>query len=393
MSKLIRDVESFAREFFSKSQPLSYHNLEHTQNVVRLCRIIGEDEGISEHEMLLLEIAAWFHDIGYCKSCSEHEERSSGMACEYIQSKLNQEDLKVIQGCIMATQLTEKPQTLLQKIICDADLSHLGSLDYFERAESLRQELIESSGMKISKSDWVKKNIDFLSKHRFYTDYANRILEPVKQKHLEVLKKKPVKLGKPTQKKTVKKNSNKKLETVKPRRDIESMYRIVSRNQMNLSALADRKSNILLTINSAIISFAIGVLFRKFDGNFLYPSILFCLTGLGSIILTVIATRPKVTKGTISREDVLNNKANVLFFGNFNGMSLDEFGWSIDQVTKRPKTIYDNLMRDTYFLGLVLTRKYRFLNWAYNFFMFGLIITVIAFVITFLFFNDGSYTS
>ncbi len=64
-------------------------------------------------------------------------------------------------------------------------------------------------------------------------------------------------------------------------------------------------------------------------------------------------------------------------------MPLDEYQWAMNEMIKDRDYIYNTMIKDLYFLGIVLERKYRLLRVAYNFFMFGIVASVIAFVVAF----------
>ena len=49
--------------------------------------------------------------------------------------------------------------------------------------------------------------------------------------------------------------------------------------------------------------------------------------------------------------------------------------------------LYRSIIKDIYFLGVVLGKKYRLLRLSYNIFMIGLIVSVIAFAVAAIFFN------
>jgi hypothetical protein len=104
---------------------------------------------------------------------------------------------------------------------------------------------------------------------------------------------------------------------------------------------------------------------------------------MGTIIFAVLSTRPKVTSFTISREDITQRKGNLLFFGNFINMPVEDYEWGMKELMEDGEYLYNNLIRDIYYLGVVLGKKYRYLRIAYNFFMYGLIISVIAYIIAF----------
>ena len=108
------------------------------------------------------------------------------------------------------------------------------------------------------------------------------------------------------------------------------------------------------------------------------------------MVLAVIATRPNVTSGQFTKEDVKQKKVNLLFFGNFHKMKLDEYEWAINELIKDKEYVYKSLTKDLYFLGLVLNRKYNILRFTYTIFIIGIVISLIAFVIAFWFFGVHS---
>ena len=113
------------------------------------------------------------------------------------------------------------------------------------------------------------------------------------------------------------------------------------------------------------------------------PTFVMIVSSVTTIIFAILSTRPKVTKGFFSRQDIEEQKVNLLFFGNFYKMPLDEYQWAMNEMIKDRDYIYNTMIKDLYFLGIVLERKYRLLRVAYNFFMFGIVASVIAFVVAF----------
>ena len=402
LEKIIKDSEQYFREQAEESPQLPYHNRCHTENVVRSVGLIGQGEGLSERQVGLLKIAGWFHDMAYDGGCTGHEERSASMAREFLEGKLSEEDLALVERAILATRMPQNPSDHFESVMCDADLSHLGMEGYFDISEALRQECSIENG-KISKSNWALSNLGFMSAHRYFTDYALKHFGPVKARHIKDEMERLKETLNGTQETAGEKNQGKKKkdkgskgekgdkevpETKKTvRRDLETMYRIMARNHISFSVIADRKANILLSINSVIVSFCVGILFRKAEEwpEMLVPSIIFALTGLITVILTVIVTRPNVTKGRFSKEDIDQNKVNLLFFGNFHGMSLGEFQDALKKSNQTPNEVYDNLSRDVFYLGKVLNLKYKRLHRAFNFFMFGITLSVISFILFFFF--------
>lgn len=184
------DLEEFMLDKLERELPkyLYYHNLKHTIDVVIQCEIIGRNEGISEEEMLLLKTAALFHDSGQTVQSKGHELISAQIA-EEILPKFNytKEQIDVICDIIKATELPPKPQTLLQRIICDADLDYLGRSDFIPVSNMLYKELHEQNLIG-SIDEWNKLQLKFLSSHQYFTETANKLREVNKQTQIERLK-------------------------------------------------------------------------------------------------------------------------------------------------------------------------------------------------------------
>ena len=164
---------------------LYYHNLKHTIDVVTQAELIGKSEGVSSEEMLLLKTAALFHDIGHLVSYDRHEEESVKMAREILPAYYyTPEQIDRIAELIMATQMPHDPSNLLEKIICDADLDYLGRTDFVPVAYNLYKELKIRNKVN-SFEEWKKIQIDFIRRHSYYTQTAQRLREVNKKRQLE----------------------------------------------------------------------------------------------------------------------------------------------------------------------------------------------------------------
>jgi len=169
-------------------------------------------------------------------------------------------------------------------------------------------------------------------------------------------------------------------------RGVESMFRLTARNQISLSSISDNKSNILISVNSIMMSITLTVLVTRFEEipNIILPTIIFLVFCLVTIVFAILSTRPNISSGTFSKEDIEQNKVNLLFFGNFYNMKLDDYEWAIGELMRNDQNLYSTMIKDQYALGKVLAKKYKLLRVAYNVFMIGIIISVLAFVFAFI---------
>ncbi|MEH0158691.1 Pycsar system effector family protein [Limibacter armeniacum] len=176
--------------------------------------------------------------------------------------------------------------------------------------------------------------------------------------------------------------SSKKKKRKEYTKGVETMFRITSRNHINLSEMADNKANIMITVNTTIISLFFYLIYRFYvEGVMIIPTTLFMLTSLGSVLFAILATLPNITKGTFSREEVMQGKTNLLFFGNFHEVSLEEFQWGMKYIMETEDAVYQSMVMDIHLLGKVLARKYKLLRISYTIFMIGIVISSITFLV------------
>jgi hypothetical protein len=165
-------------------------------------------------------------------------------------------------------------------------------------------------------------------------------------------------------------------------RGVETMFRTSYRTHLDLSSLADTKANIMISINGIIISILLATIYPSVTQNrlLLFPSSVLLLTCLLSLVYAVVAARPRVTRRSVTLEDVRENRANILFFGNFVNMSEEDFLTGMWELMGDRRRVYTNMMRDLFGLGAVLETKYRLLRTSYTVFMLGLVAGVVSFI-------------
>src|SRR6266496_4921968 len=384
-------VEDHVNNLFEthKKPKLIFHRLEHTQEIVKRVEEIAAHYKLSEKEMMAVYVAAWFHDTGHLLTTPEmHEEKSVELMRSFMEgSHQDPELIETIKGCILATKRSNAPTTLLQQIVCDADTYHLGTKDFKKTNKQVRKELAMDND--ISKIEYDMKTLEFLENHKYYTSYCIELLNKGKEENIERLKNKVAEnIVKSDEGKLFggEKESDAKMDkqtTTLISKGIQTMLRLASGNHLRLSEMADRKANILISVNAIIISVSISVLFRKFETDpfLVIPTIIFLTSSVITIVLSIFATRPTVTGGKFTKEDITNKKTNLLFFGNFYKATLEDYKCGMSVIMRDTEYLYGSLIKDVYYLGVVLGRKYKLLRIAYNIFMVGIVVSVIAFTI------------
>lgn len=559
-------VKAHAAALFQtkKDDRLIYHNLQHTEQVVKAVVKIANHYQLSDQDFFVVSAAAWFHDIGYLTSFAEHEARGAESAREFLTAKgLDPAVTEQVLNCILATKMPQHPVSLLEQIVCDADLFHLGGDNFKERNKLMRKEVEAYFDKDIDKNDWRIKTIALFENHHYHTEYCQDLLtakkllnlqelkdkaqkelekaegmqgheggthhakQEKKEKHLqEELKgaeapdgegdgplmrvelagtaleqerkaedeqerkeeghlkgvelaeaepktekegkaereqkrkaeeeqerkieeeRRQEKLGRKAEKKLEKhyenasypdmlkegnllplnlegreavkaeatkgdfaeqglkqegqaaikfekhteqdremskkdKDKDKKKKSDRPDKGIETMFRITSGNQQRLSDMADNKAHIMISTNSIILSVILSILLRKLEDNphLIIPTLILLIICVVTMVFSILATRPTLPEGTFTKDDVADKKVNLLFFGNFYKMALPDYFAGMEQMMEDRDYLYGSLIKDLYSQGVVLGRKYHLLRIAYNVFMFGIIASVLAFMI------------
>lgn len=413
--ELLRHIREYTLAYYKThtNDKLIYHDKGHTEDMVTAAMQIGNHYQLNDRNFFIVQAAAWFHDLGYMVDIAHHEAQSAVLALNFLQKhNANEEDIDAIKGCVLATQMPQKPVSLLEKIVCDADLFHLGTDDFFKKDKLLLKEINALYHKDLGKLEWRRKSIQFLEEHHYHTDYCQLLLNSGKEANIQTLKNKVAAAEKKAEDKAEEKHTEPMQETAlstfnddseKPEKDgkkkkadrpdkgIETMFRISSSNHQRLSDMADNKAHIMITVNSIILSAVISLLLRKLtDYEYLtIPTFILLSISLLAMTFSILATRPSIPTGIFKRADVDERRVNLLFFGNFYKMPLEDYTYGMVKMMEDKEFLYGSLIKDVYAQGVVLGKKYRLLRIAYNIFMFGLIASVLAFIIASALYSKG----
>ncbi len=400
---IVANAKQYVTEIYANkvNKSITFHNLDHTQGVVLAAEEMAKYYQLHDEDHAAVIVAAWFHDTGYSSGeANGHEEKSVVLATNFLKEQhADESTILKVRNAIEATKMPQTPHNLIEQILCDADLCHLGTDEFKEKNRQLRDELTVFSKKDISRKQWKKINLNFLENHEYFTDYARRKLQPGKEKNFEQLKD-PAKETKKSKKKDIKQQDAVKSSFAEPLQEIDktkkddktdrqasTVFRIMASNHANLSQMADSKANILISTNSIILTIIISVLLSKLaeNANLIYPTVILLVVCVSAIVFSILATRPNVSEGKFTREDIQNKQTNLLFFGNFHRMSLPDYDWAMTEMLADKQYLYSSMIKDNYFLGVVLARKYKFLRISYSIFMYGIIIAVLAFAVALMF--------
>lgn len=358
-----------------------YHDLAHTERVVEAALSLGRMEGLEEDELEILELAALFHDTGFTKTYEGHEAISCQIATEFLQSQGYPEDRRdQVSRLIDATFPPKQPESLMEQIICDADLSNLGSERYEEGLANLRHEWETFLNQSYTDEAWYSLNYKFVKNYHYRTVAAQAAYHEQWKANKNALKLKRNELRAAEQGPLQAYGS-----FISNNKSAQTMFKTSLRNHLDLSALADNKANIMLSVNALIITIAMPMSAAYVKGNVyaIIPLGMLLITCLTSMVFATLATRPIKMSGQTPSKDIKEGRSNLFFFGNFYGMGYEKYERGMLETVADDKKLDSAIMRDLYYLGSSLGKKYKQLRTCYTIFMWGVIATVVVFGIAY----------
>lgn len=396
-TELLHETALFIKEYYATefTADFSFHNYNRAVTIVRNCVMLGEQVNLKKEDVKILHVAAWFLETGHCKDYYNYQTASVALADNYLKDKeVDDEIIKTIEEIILSTRIPQQPVTLIAQVLCDASMYHLAEKSFLQNIENLRMEHKAVCKKEFSGKEWLVENINTISDHFYFTAAARELFEKKKQKQKALLQKQPDDLQNSQDEKneqTLPLDKSEKsleplLEEIKLERGVETFFRITERRHIELSAKAHDKASLLISINAIVISIVLSILVTKLEENkfLLFPTLLLVITCTSTIILAIISTRPKFLKKNDKKYQMTDHEFNILFFGDFSKLSLSEYKKIMKETYKNKNELYDSLTRDIYYQGIVLVWKYKYINIAYNVFMYGFVITILSFMIAYL---------
>jgi predicted metal-dependent HD superfamily phosphohydrolase len=333
---------------------------------------LAEDGNLDPQDVEDLVVAAAFHDIGYSTNPLDHEAVSADIAESFLQSEgLSDIRRNNIKEYILATKLDWTGHNRKALYLRDGDLSGLAAPNFHAANELLRIELNSIGQNKFDKNEWIDENIRFFESHAYLTTEAQHKYDKAKKRNLKSL----IKAKKATL-------QDGKFQTIASSRTAQTQLKTALRNHIDLSSIADNKSNIMLSINAIVITVGLPLMANQMNNNknYIYPIIILALSSLISMLYAMLATRPIHMNGLTDLGAIEEKKTNLFFFGNFYKMKFNQYEEGIKKVIENDELLENSITRDLFFLGRSLGTKFAQLRICYNTFMIGMLLTVLAFV-------------
>lgn len=364
-----------------------FHNYAYATEIEGAMVDLLEQTEVAPETARLLRIAALFLPSGYVTGHKKNEQRAVKELEDWAAA--NKVSLETSDGkateWILAVEKAGTEDSLPVRLLHDAANSWLGRKRYERRSDLLQLEREAIAG---KNGDPIKFGEDmqaYLTHFNYLTTAGKRSYDKRRRKNVSGQQSSNYK----TEQKEVKARTGKNFG-----RGIDTMYRTSFRNHITLSKIADGKANMMISINTIILSIVItvsGASLSFFEETFyenpefLVPIISLLLSSLTAVVFAVFSARPSVTEYRIKKDKLIRSKeASLLYFGNFLKLEKREFIDYMASMKMNQDALYDDLAKDLYDLGAVMHKKYLLLTISYNTFVGGLALAVISFLIVYL---------
>ena len=325
------NLEAHIRNLYNQygDTRLVLHNYSYAKKLVdEVSRLIDAGQIRDQKIKEVLKTAAWFYVTGYLKDYSQPGNNSIQHAEEYFANQpLNGEVLERVKGCLKVVWGRKNPQSHEELLFEDAvNAVKLGDSDA-KNADLQRLEMELMSQAVYTNDEWANLQLQQLLNLAFRTGPSKEHWEPILGQRIlqqkahrdKILKKSATAKAKPA-------TSNIE-DTREAQRMIATYFRSNYRVHINLSAIADNKANIMISVNAILVSVLISILsYRNVtEANpfVMMPAIVFLITGLVSLVFAVLSARPRVTALNNSKKPIEEIKKNLVFYGNFVNLKLD----------------------------------------------------------------------
>jgi hypothetical protein len=401
--ELIKEAKVYVKELFlnNKNELLLFHNMGYVNRTVKYASQICEMEEVDTEQRENILVAAWLFATGFLFDYIDYKKQSIRVAHEFLKErKIGAEKSEAILMIIETVLHNKQHENICGEILYDASEFYIAIDEFLLWVKYHRQERNYFLKPKLTKRSFWQTVENYLHEHEFCTQSGTKLFAEEKEKNLSKIKfllKQELKQQLPADNRMIIEDLKEEIRQVNQKvekrlsstRGFDTLYRITARNQVTLSGLADNKANILISLNTLIVSAVITFVFlnsNEFE-YMMFPSFITIGFSMLSITLAIIAARPKINPGVFTMEDFHEKKANLLFYGNFFKVDYGDYEEALKEMLNDQDLLLSNLSRDQYTFGIILGRKFKLLHISYTVFLVGFVISSIAFAVTLFFFN------
>jgi predicted metal-dependent HD superfamily phosphohydrolase len=358
--------------------PLVFHNFGRTRALVDASREIAKGAKLDDADLPVLLVAAWFHDTGYALGPKGNRKQSAEAARAFLAEQRQPQHLAdEVAAAIEATD-SPSPDKLVQEVLHDALLIPIANKEYLAIAEQFRLELERRKGEVHSDVEWTQICIAFFDNHHFRTRYAQIECNAGRAANL-------VRLHKVLRKQVgeaAEHDAEEAKVTKGVGKTVENLFDSISRNQVQLFKILDRRTSTMIQVNAIMITLVVGLLLRRVEDHreLLMPTLLLLTANLVTIFISIYSMR--VGRAGLRRilgSDAPAHDENLLMFSNDTQWSLDEYKRRMERLATNWPALQQTLVEAMYFIRKLLIQRVKALRISYDVFIAGLVISVVAF--------------
>jgi hypothetical protein len=380
---LVRDAGEHVFELYRGAKaetPLLYHGFKRTREVVDACREIAKGCKLDEEDFEIVLLAAWFHDAGYAAGMEGDPSRSVEICRKFLGSRKGSNGLaeRVVACLGGAEQLSDEKRTLREDVLHDALLSPLADKNYVREAELLRLETERREGKLYSDVDWTQRCIEYFEEHPYRTRYAQleyssrraanlvRLHRQLRQQVGEVAESRAeqAKLSKGAGK------------------TVEGIFYYLTKIQVGLIGLADRRTSTMVHVNAIMISIVVGLLLRRLESEryLLVPTLILLTVNLVVIFISIYSMRS--ARSSVLKQERRMHEANLLLFTNELPLALPDYVERMNRIAMDGPGLQNTMLEHMYFVRKMLLDRQRAQRLTYYVFIYGLALSLLAFAVS-----------
>jgi pycsar effector protein len=360
--------------------PLVFHNFGRTRALVDATREVAKGAKLDNGELPVVLLAAWFHDTGYAVGPKGNRKQSAEVARAFLaEQRQPQHFAEEVAAAIQASD-SPSPDRLVQEVLHDALLLPIASKNYLALADQFRLERERRNAEVHSDVEWSQICIAFLDNHPFRTRYAQLEYNSGRAGNLVRLHK--------LLREQVGDVAHQDAEQVKVTKGVgktvENIFDSISRNQIQLFKILDRRTSTMIQVNAIMITLIVGLLLRRVEEQrqLLIPTLLLLTVNLVTIFICIYSLRAgRSGLRRILGADGAAHDQNLLMFTNDTPWSLEEYRARMNRLATNWPALQQTLVEDMYFIRKLLLERTRALRYSYDVFIAGLAISVLAFAI------------
>ncbi len=384
-SDLLRAASEHVFRLFRNAKPdnpLIYHGYKRTRELVDACKDVAKGAKLEDGEFEPVLLAAWFHDAGYAAGKDGSREKSIELLREFLKAQEQPNEVcdSAVSCLSHADGVPEADTGRLDDVLHDAILVPLAARSYVEDSELLRLELERRTGKLYSDIEWTQHCIAFFDSHPFRTRYAQLEYNADRAANL-------VRLHKLLHKQVEEAadlRSEQAKESKSLSKTVESIFYYLTRFQVGMVGLADRRTSTMIHVNAIMISIVVGLLLRRLESEryLLLPTLLLLTVNVVVIFVSIYSMRS--ARSSLSGDDARTHDENLLTFTNDVPLTLQEYSARMNRLAQDAPSLQKAMFEELYFVRKMLMRRQRAMRLTYDIFIYGLALSIAAFAMALL---------